>query len=210
MEGTMHRPDRVRRPGLPTLLPVLLAALALVAGACGDEGGGTAEGDAISAGEAADTADGTDAADTGTGDTGTGGGDASDDGGDADDELPNDCPVEGCVVTIEGAEAADGGEIQLTFDANYTPDFERNHIHVYWDSYEAGAVSSDYQDQGYDEQGHWDPTDAYPTYLTQGEAAVASELRQGSTTLCVTAADTGHAVIDASIVDCMDVGDLVG
>ncbi|MGF1596992.1 MAG: hypothetical protein ACFCVK_08660 [Acidimicrobiales bacterium] len=178
----MHRPDRARSGGLPALLVAIIVSAA----ACG---GDDAEG--VSAG--------------GEGDAGV-----VDEAPDGADELPNDCPAGGCVITIEGAKAGDGGEIQLTLDANYTPDFERNHIHVYWDVYEAGAVSADFQNNGYDEQGRWDPTDSYPRYLTQAETSVASAFRQGSTTLCVTAANSDHTVIDASIVDCMDVGDLVG
>lgn len=124
------------------------------------------------------------------------------------DELPNACPVEGCIVEIVGAEAS-GDEIALTFSANYTPDFERNHIHVFWDSQEPGAVSSDFQQRGFATQGKWHPTDDYPAYTTQADASVSSEFRDGSTTLCVTAADTDHAVIDPSIVDCRDVAELL-
>jgi hypothetical protein len=122
--------------------------------------------------------------------------------------LPNACPVDGCSVTIVSANTA-GDEVELEFDANYTPDFERNHIHVFWDSQEAGAVSSDFQSRGFTEQGKWHPTDEYPVYVTQADASVLSEFRGDSTTLCVTAADTDHAVLDPTIVDCMDVAELL-
>ena len=127
-------------------------------------------------------------------------------GGDA---LPNACPVDGCSISIASMEAADG-EVALVFDANFTPDFERNHIHIYWDAYEAGSVSSDFQERGFDEQGKWHPTDEYPNYTTQSDASVASEFRGESTTLCVTAADTDHSVIDPTIEECVDVSEFIG
>lgn len=183
--GSRSHPFARTRP--LRLLLALLAAIAMVAAACGgdDESVATGEGEA-SAGDADDET-------------------STDDGA----ELPNACPAEGCKVTIAAVEAADGGELQITFDANYSPDFERNHIHVYWDVYEAGSVSSNFQEQGYDVQGKWHPTDEYPVYVTQADAAVSSSFREGATTVCVTAADTDHVVIDASIVHCEDVTDLL-
>lgn len=125
------------------------------------------------------------------------------------DELPNACPVDGCVISIASVDAVDG-EIAVTFDANFTPDFERNHIHIYWDAYEAGSVSSDFQERGFTEQGKWHPTDEYPSYTTQSDASVSSEFRGESTTLCVTAADTDHSVIDPDMEECRDVSELIG
>lgn len=125
-----------------------------------------------------------------------------------DGALPNACPVDGCEISIADAVAQDG-EIAVTFDANFTPNFERNHIHIFWDSQDAGAVSSDFQERGYAEQGKWHPTDEYPNYVTQADASVSSEFRGDSTTLCVTAADTDHAVINADIVQCRDVSELL-
>jgi hypothetical protein len=124
------------------------------------------------------------------------------------DELPNACPVEGCKITIVSAERS-GEEIALVFETNYTPDFERNHMHVFWDSQEPGAVSSDFAEKGFAVQGKWHPTDEYPGYSTQADASIASEFRGDSTTLCVTAGDTDHAVIDPTLVDCRDVSELL-
>jgi len=163
----------------------LLATLALVAAACGSDDSTGAEGD------------GTD----------TSGADGN--GTESDSALPNACPSEGCEIFIVDAMTADGGEITLTFDANFSPEFERNHIHVFWDSQEPGAVSSDYDTRGFDIQGKWHPTDDYPTYITTADASVGADSRQGSTTVCVTAADTDHAVIDPGIVACRDVGELL-
>ena len=132
---------------------------------------------------------------------------AEDDGG--GDELPNACPVDGCSISIASAEAADG-EVAVVFDANFTPDFERNHIHIYWDAYEAGSVSSDFQERGFEDQGKWHPTDEYPNYTTESDASVSSEFRGDSTTLCVTAADTDHSVIDPTIEECLDVSEFIG
>jgi hypothetical protein len=188
----------------------LFFAVALAAAACGgDEATSTDQG--VAETEASDTSEtGTDettddnTSDDTTSDDSDGGG-----GGETSSPLPNSCPAEGCEVAITAAEAGPDGEIELTFEANYTPDFEQNHIHVFWDSQETGAVSSDYEAKGYEVQGKWHPTDEYPVYITQSDASVGSVSRGSSTTVCVTAADTDHAVIDAAIFDCRDVSDLL-
>lgn len=117
----------------------------------------------------------------------------------------NACPVEGCKVTITKV-VRHGGEVQVTWHANYTPDASRNHIHVYWDIYTADQVSNDAASRGV-KQGEWVPTDAYPVYVTGGAVAVAKRGR--STTLCVTAGDGDHNVIDSSLKDCRSVANLL-
>jgi hypothetical protein len=119
--------------------------------------------------------------------------------------VSNACPVDGCAIKIVDA-ARDGKEIAVTWKANFTPDISKNHIHVYWDIYNADQVSSDAEARG-EKQGEWVPTDVVPTYVT--ESAVSVETRGDSTTICVTAGDRDHAVIDSSIVDCRDVADLL-
>jgi hypothetical protein len=119
--------------------------------------------------------------------------------------VANACPAEGCTIKILDA-ALDGNEIKLTWKANFKPDVSRNHIHVYWDIYTADQVSSDAEARGVT-QGEWVPTDAYPTYTT--DSAVSVSKRGGSTVICVTAGDRDHAVIDSSLVDCLDVSDLL-
>lgn len=119
--------------------------------------------------------------------------------------VANACPAEGCQIKIVDAKR-DGGEIAVTWEANFVPDVARNHIHVYWDRYTADQVSSDAEARGVT-QGEWVPTDMVPTYVTESAVAVAT--RGDSTTLCVTAGDRDHAVIDTALVDCRDVADLL-
>jgi hypothetical protein len=119
--------------------------------------------------------------------------------------VANACPAEGCQIKIVNA-TRDGGEIAVTWEANFVPDVSRNHIHVYWDRYTADQVSSDAEARGVT-QGEWVPTDMVPTYVTESAVAVAT--RGDSTTLCVTAGDRDHAVIDTALVDCRDVADLL-
>jgi hypothetical protein len=119
--------------------------------------------------------------------------------------VANACPPEGCTITIVDA-AREGDEIAVTWETNFKPDISRNHIHVYWDIYTADQVSSDAEARGVT-QGEWVPTDVVPTYVT--ESAVSVDTRGDSTTICVTAGDRDHAVIDASLVDCRDVSDLL-
>ena len=117
----------------------------------------------------------------------------------------NACPVEGCEVTITNV-VAEGNELRVTWNANFAPDFSKNHIHVYWDNYTADQVSNDAAARGVT-QGEWVPTAEYPDYVTEG--AVSTSVRGDSTTVCVTAGDRDHNVIDSGIVDCRDVADLL-
>ena len=125
-------------------------------------------------------------------------------GSPAETAVANACPAEGCTIEIVDV-ARDGGEIAVTWETNFAPDVSKNHIHVYWDIFTADQVSSDAEDRGV-KQGEWVPTDV-ETYVT--ESAVSVDQRGDSTTICVTAGDRDHAVIDSSLVDCRDVSDLL-
>ncbi len=119
--------------------------------------------------------------------------------------VANACPPEGCRITIVDV-TREGDELAITWEANFRPDISKNHVHVYWDTYTAAQVSDDAVARGV-EQGEWNPTDAYPTYITQSEASVAN--RGESTTICVTAGDRAHIVIDPTLFDCRDVSALL-
>ena len=117
----------------------------------------------------------------------------------------NACPVDGCTIEITDVENA-GNELRVTWSANFAPDFSKNHIHIYWDTYEADEVSNDAAEKG-KTQGEWVPTGDYPEFVSEG--AVSTSKRAGSTTLCVTAANRDHNVLDSSITDCYDVAALL-
>jgi hypothetical protein len=165
---------------------VLVAALAGSA-ACGDDEGGT-----VSSATTATTTAGT--------------GTVHHTSGTTVGPAANACPVEGCKITIASAEKA-GDEIVVRFDANFTPDISRNHFHVYWDRFDAKQVSNDAQTRHGVVQGDWEPTADNP-FTTAGTVSVST--RQTSTRVCVTAGDRDHNVLDPSLVDCRDVGALVG
>lgn len=137
-----------------------------------------------------------------------GGADSTGTGGPASPEVTqaagpvaNACPPEGCRISIVDVTRS-GDELAITWEANFLPDVSKNHIHVYWDTFTAEQVSSDAEDRGV-KQGEWDPTAAYPTYVTQSAASVSN--RGDSTTICVTAGDRDHRVVDPALVDCRDV-----
>ena len=134
------------------------------------------------------------------------GDDAGDDGTtsapQSSEPVSNACPDEGCTITILDVTES-GDELEVLWEANFLPDVSRNHIHIYWDTFQAAEVSSDAEANGLT-QGDWSPTADYPTYVTESGASVVN--RGDSTTLCVTAADRDHAVLDATAVDCRDVG----
>ena len=121
----------------------------------------------------------------------------------ADDPLPNACPVDGCEVQIVSVEK-DGDELRLALKANFTPDFSRNHIHDWWgDNFTVKQVSNNAEPVHHVKQGEWHPTDEYPSYLTQ--SAASTKVRGKSTTLCVSAADRNHDILDVTKFQCMDV-----
>ena len=118
----------------------------------------------------------------------------------------NACPVEGCDLRIVDV-VRQGDELAVTWEANFAPDFARNHVHVFWDTFTAAQVSNNASEHGV-EQGEWVPTGDDPTFVTEG--AVSTSVRGDSTTVCVTAGDRDHNVIDSEIVDCRDVAALLG
>lgn len=117
----------------------------------------------------------------------------------------NACPVDGCTIEITNVER-EGDELRVTWKTNFDPDFSKNHIHIYWDTYTADQVSNDAADRG-ETQGEWVPTGDYPEFVTEG--AVSTTKRSDSTMLCVTASDRDHNVLDSAITDCYDVADLL-
>lgn len=121
----------------------------------------------------------------------------------AADPVGNACPPEGCEINITDA-VKSGDELQLVWSANFLPDVSRNHIHVFWDTFKAEEVSSDAEANGFT-QGDWVPTSDYPEYLTGGAMSTAN--RADSTTICVTAANRDHAVLDAGSTTCVDVSE---
>lgn len=118
-------------------------------------------------------------------------------------DMPNACPVDGCIVTILSAEKQDA-EIAVKLEANFTPDNARNHLHMWWgEQFTVQQVGRNAMSEHSVEQGKWHRHDDYPLYITTGAASVA--VRDGSTTLCVTAADRGHNVLDADKYHCIDI-----
>lgn len=132
-------------------------------------------------------------------------GDDDDDAATTTGEEPtqNACPSSGCEVEITEV-SVDGDELLVTFSANFKPDIAGNHVHIYWDSYEAGQVSNDAEANGL-VQGAWVPTDAYPAFTTQDAVSVASE--DVTDNLCVTYGDRDHNVAADPQVDCHDVAE---
>ncbi|MGZ8734412.1 MAG: hypothetical protein ACXW1M_04440 [Acidimicrobiia bacterium] len=116
--------------------------------------------------------------------------------------VQNACPVDGCQITIDDV-TRDGEELEITWTANFDPDVSRNHIHVYWDTYDPAQVSNDAESTHGVTQGEWVPTDSYPSFTSEGAVAVGQ--RGTSTTVCVTAGDKDHNVIDVGVENCRDV-----
>lgn len=117
----------------------------------------------------------------------------------------NACPAEGCQIDF-GELQTSGDEIEVTWEINFDPDLNNNHVHIYWNNYTAAQVSNDATDRGV-AQGEWVPTDLAPSYVTDG--AVSTSQRGESTTLCLVAADRDHNVIDEGTEVCRDVSDLL-
>lgn len=124
-----------------------------------------------------------------------------------DAQESNACPVDGCEVSIVST-AGEGREILLTLKANFVPDLSRNHVHVWWgEKYSVEQVSNNAEPVHAVKQGDWHPTDSYPTYVTTGASSTAS--RDGAITLCVSAADRNHDILDIQKLHCVSVEDVL-
>ena len=120
-------------------------------------------------------------------------------------DAGNACPVDGCKVTIVSAEK-DGDEVKVVFDANFTPDMSKNHLHVWWgENYDVKQVSNNAETEHKVKQGDWHPTDIYPDYTTQ--SAVSGATRGDATSLCVSAADRNHDILDPAEFHCVSVAE---
>ena len=121
----------------------------------------------------------------------------------AADELQNACPVDGCSVKIIAVKRS-GDELQLTLEANFSPDISKNHNHVWWgDNYTVDQVSNDAETVHHVKQGEWHPMADYPSYTTQ--SAVSMKVRGNSKTICVSPADRNHDIIDVKVFQCVDI-----
>ena len=119
----------------------------------------------------------------------------------------NACPVDGCQVEIVSVEK-NGDELKLMLEANFAPDMSKNHLHIWWgENYTVEQVSGNAESEYGVEQGDWHPTDEYPEYMTQ--SAVSLEVRGDATSICVTAADRDHDILDPMAVNCMSVADML-
>ena len=117
-------------------------------------------------------------------------------------DLPNACPVDGCEVKIMGMKRA-GDELELTFEANFTPDVSKNHLHVWWgEKFTVEQVGRNAEPVHGVTKGSWHRHDDYPTYITQGAASTSE--RGDATTVCVSAADRNHNILDIKLYNCVD------
>ena len=119
--------------------------------------------------------------------------------------MPNACPVDGCEVTIEGVEKS-GEELEITFKSNFAPDVSKNHFHVWWgENFTVEQVGRNAQTVHGVKQGRWHRHADYPTYTTQGSSSTG--VRGEAVTICVSAADRNHNILDVKVYDCVDVRD---
>jgi len=119
--------------------------------------------------------------------------------------MPNACSVDGCDVKIVGVAKAEG-ELEITFESNFMPDVSKNHFHVWWgENFTVEQVSRNAQTVHGVKQGRWHRHADYPSYITQG--ASSTSVRGQAATICVSAADRNHNILDVKVYDCVDVSD---
>jgi len=119
--------------------------------------------------------------------------------------MPNACPVDGCEVKIMEVKRS-GEELELTFKSNFTPDVSKNHFHVWWgENFTVEQVGRNAEPVYGVKQGRWHRHDDYPTYITQGAASTG--VRGNAVTICVSAADRNHNILDVKIYHCVDAKD---
>ncbi|UWR21190.1 hypothetical protein [Sulfitobacter sp. S190] len=115
----------------------------------------------------------------------------------------NACPVDGCAIEIASATQTDG-ELSLEINANFDPDISKNHFHIWWgELYDVKQVSNNAETVHNVAQGDWHPTDAYPSYTTTGVTSLSQ--RGDASSLCISAADRNHDIIDPGALHCVDV-----
>jgi len=123
----------------------------------------------------------------------------------AADSMPNACPVDGCEIKIKDVKPSED-ELAVIFEANFTPDVSKNHIHVWWgEKYTVEQSGRGAKPVFGVEKGAWHRHDEYPAYVTQG--AASTSVREGAVTLCVSAADRDHYILDVKTYHCVDVSD---
>ncbi len=119
--------------------------------------------------------------------------------------MPNACPVDGCEVKIVGVEKS-GEELEITFKSNFSPDVSKNHFHVWWgENFTVEQVGRNAQTVYGVKQGRWHRHADYPTYTTQG--ASSTRVRGEAVTICVSAADRNHNILDVKSYQCVDASD---
>ena len=119
--------------------------------------------------------------------------------------MPNACPVDGCEVKIMEVKRSDA-ELELTFESNFTPDVSKNHFHVWWgENFTVEQVGRNAEPVYGVKQGRWHRHDDYPVYVTQG--AASTSVRGSAVTICVSAADRNHNILDVKIYHCVNVSD---
>lgn len=119
--------------------------------------------------------------------------------------MPNACPVDGCEVKIIDVKPS-GKELEITFEANFTPDVSKNHFHVWWgENFKVEQVGRNAEPVYGVKQGSWHRHADYPTYITQGAASTSE--RGSAVTVCVSAADRNHNILDVKIYHCVNVKD---
>ncbi|MEL6619086.1 MAG: hypothetical protein AAFP16_09440 [Pseudomonadota bacterium] len=123
--------------------------------------------------------------------------------GTAEAQASNACPVDGCSVEIVSV-TANGDELSLELSSNFNPDISKNHFHIWWgELFDVRQVSNNAETVHNVRQGDWHPTDAYPSYQTTGVTSVSQ--RGDAVSLCVSAADRNHDIIDPEALNCVDV-----
>ena len=121
------------------------------------------------------------------------------------DAMPNACPVDGCEVKIAAVQRM-GDELELTFTSNFTPDVSKNHFHVWWgEQYTVKQVSRNAKTVHGVKQGRWHRHADYPKYITQG--AASTSVRGDAVTICVSAADRHHNILNVDVYHCFWVRD---
>lgn len=116
-------------------------------------------------------------------------------------EAPFLC--EGLCTHIEDVTVEDDGELLIEWTAfNFAPDTNDTHAHFFYDIYEPEQVGLNNATYGV-EQGDWVLTDQSP-FTTRSTQVSVANAPEGTTAICVVAADSGHGVINPENAECFD------
>ncbi len=103
----------------------------------------------------------------------------------------------------------DSGEFVINWTPfNFEPSTSNFHVHFFYDVYDAAQAGTNAAQNG-TTRGSWQLTDE-TSFSTAGSSVSVAGAPADATAICVTAADSGHGIVNPENVECVDLADPTG